>query len=477
MYLILTFVLAARLQSELHALREGHELFWPPHEVESDDVEQERREKLQALRETLVRSAGWSHQEVSRALHDLTLENQSIQHENEDLRRTIVDSHQEVRVLHDEIEQLRHAISSNTHRSEADNSFQSVSLDVEIQSATQSQSSLASRDSPPPSSPPFKLESPDFLSPPPRISRLPNNPSKGVQTDPIIVAPEPTSAFHPFPMSQSPAPPVTHSRYGSGATVTGPPPARTASRHPHDPITGEPLIMPPTLDANSPFSPIDAHPLSPLLSRISASLEKIASQETPSPSPRGFERRPSYLARVARTTRATLAAVVEEVTGLRADLGDVFKVKDNEHDLPAETALVDRAELDTLLEIFMKMFEELSKSKGIIAELRLNQLSSAAPEKTPVERALVRRTAEDWKVVKTPVGSPPTPRYKQELMVPRLSIAFHLDNQRTRYLRVSLPIPVYEPSFLLRSYAVALTVVLLSLLLYLCARTGGTEGD
>jgi len=446
-------VLAARLQSELHALREGHELFWPSHEVESDELEQERHVKLQALKETLARSAGWSHQEVSSALHDLTMENQSIQHENEDLRRTIADSHQQVRLLHDEIEQLQHTISSNTHRSEADNSFQSVSLDVEIQSASQSQSSLASRDSPPPSSPRFKLESPDFLSPPPRVSRLPNNPSKGVQTDPVIVAPEPTSAFYPFPVSQSPVPPGAHSRYGSDATIMGPPPA-AAGRHPSVAITDSPLALPSSLDTTPA---IDAHPLSPLLSRISASLEKIASQDTPSP--RGFERRPSYLARVGRTTRATLAAVVEEVTGLRAALGDVFKGNDNEHDLPAETALVDRAELDTLLEIFMKMFEELGKSKGIIAELRLNQSSSAGPEKPPVERALVRRSAEDWKVIRTPTELPPASRCKQELTVPRLSIAFHLDHERTRHLRVSLPAPAYEPSFLLRSYAVTLSVV------------------
>ena len=451
----------ARLQSELHALREGHELFWAPHEVESDNIEQERQEKLQALRETLARSGGWSHQEVSRALHDLTLENQSIQHENEDLRRTIADSNQEIGLLNDEIEQLRHAISSNTHRSEGDNSFQSVSLDVEIQSATQSQSSLASHNSPPPSSPPFTLESPDFLSPPPRVSRLHNNPSKGVQTDPVIVAPEPTNAFRPFRVSQSPVPPVAHSRYGSDATVTGTPPAQTAGRHPPVPVTGSPLTMPSTLDSNNHFSTfapaIDVHPLSPLLSRISASLEKIASQDMASP--RGFERRPSYLGRVGRTTRATLAAVVEEVTGLRAALGDVFKAMDNEYDLPSETALVDRAELDTLLEIFMKMFEELSKSKGIIAELQLNQSSLTASEKPAVECALVRRSAEDWRVVKTPTESPIAPRYKQELTVPRLSIAFHLDHERARYLRVSLPTPAYEPSFLLRSYAVTLSVV------------------
>ena len=449
-------MLVVRLQSELHALREGHELFWAPHEVESDDLEQERREELQALKETLARSGGWSHQEVSRALHDLTLENQSIQHENDDLRQTIADSHQEIRVLHDEIEQLRHTISSNTHRNDADNSFQSVSLDVEIQSATQSHSSLASRDSPPYSSSPFKLESPDFLSPPPRVSRLHSNPSKGVQTDPVIVAPEPASTFHPFPVSQSPVPPITHSRYGSETTVTGPLPAQSASRQPPVAITSSPLTMPSTLDKT--FTPaIDAHPLSPLLSRISSSLEKIASQDTPAP--HGFERRPSYLARVGRTTRATLAAVVEEVTGLRAALGDVFKSKDNEDVLPAETALVDRAELDTLLEIFMKMFKELSKSKGIIAELQLNQSSSTAPEKPSVERTLVRRSAEDWMLVKTPVESPTAPRYKQELTVPRLSIAFHLDSERTRHFRVSLPAPAYEPSFLLRSYAATLTVV------------------
>jgi hypothetical protein len=413
---------------------------------------------LQALKETLARSGGWSHQEVSRALHDLTLENQSIQHENEDLRRTIADSHQEIRVLHDEVEQLQHTISSNMHRSEADNSFQSVSLDVEIQSATNSQSSLASRDSPPPSSPPFQLDSPDFLSPPPRVSRLHSNPSKGVQTDPVLLASETASIFHPFPVSQSPVPPITHSRYGSDATVTGPPPAQSAGRQPPVPVTSSPLTMPSTLDPFSPVTPaIDAHPLSPLLSRISASLEKIASQDTPSP--HGFERRPSYLARVGRTTRATLASVVEEVTGLRADLGDVFKSKDNEHDLPAETALVDRAELDTLLEIFMKMFEELSKSKGIIAELQLDQPLSTAPEKPAVERALVRRSAEDWVLVKTPVEFPTAPQYKQELTVPRLSISFHLDSEWSRHLRVSLPAPAYKPSFLLRSYAATLTVV------------------
>jgi len=454
-------VLAARLQSELHALREGHELFWAPHEVEPDDLEQERREELQALKETLARSGGWSHQEVSRALHDLTLENQSIQHENEDLRRTVADSHEEIRVLHDEIEQLQHTISSNMHRSEADNSFQSVSLDVEIQSATQPGSSLASRDSRPASSPPFQLDTPDFLSPPPRVSRLHSNPSKGVQTDHFIVAPEPASAFRPFPVSQSPVPPIIHSRYGSDATVTGPLPAQSAGRQPPVPVTSFPVSMPSTLDTYNPFSPvtpaIDAHPLSPLLSRISASLEKMASQDVPSP--HGFEHRPSYLARVGRTTRATLAAVVEEVTGLRADLGNVFKSKDNEHDLPAKTALVDRAELDTLLEIFMKMFEELSRSQGIITELKLNQPPSTTSEKLAVERALVRRSTEDWVLVKTPVESPTAPRYKQELTVPRLSIAFHLDSERTRHLQVSLPAPAYKPSFLLRSYAVALTAV------------------
>ena len=410
------------------------------------------------MKETLARGAGWSHQEVSHALHDLTLENQSIQHENEDLRRTLAGSHEEIRLLHDEIEQLRHTISSNVHRSEADNSFQSVSLDVEIQSATQSQSSLASHDSPAPSSPLFNLESPDFLSPPPRTSRLSQNPSKGVQTDPVIITPEPDSAFHPFPVSQSAVPPVKHSQYGSDATVTGRPLAQTAGSPPVS-LTDSPLAMPSTFDTSNPFSPVtpalDAHPLSPLLSRISASLEKIASQEAPSP--RGFERRPSYLARVGRTTRATLAAVVEEVTVLRAALGDAFK--DNDYDLPPETAFVDRAELDTLLEIFMKLFEELSKSKGIIAELLLNQPSSPAPEKPPVGRALVRRSAEDWKVVKTPVESPLAPRYKQGLSAPRLSISFHLDDERTRHLRVSLPAPAYEPSFLLRSYAVTLSMV------------------
>ena len=412
------------------------------------------------MRETLARGAGWSHQEVSRALHDLTLENQSIQHENEDLRRTLAGSHEEIRLLHDEIEQLRHRISSNVHQSEADNSFQSVSLDVEIQSAAQSQSSLASRNSPAPSSPLFKLESPDFLSPPPRTSHLSQNPSKGVQTDPVIITSEPDSTFHPFPVSQSPVPPVKHPRYGSDATVTGRPLEQTAGSHPVS-LTDSPLAMPSTFDTSNPLSPItpalDAHPLSPLLSRISASLEKIASQEAPSP--RGFERRPSYLARVGRTTRATLAAVVDEVTVLRATLGDAFKAKDNDHDLPPETALVDRAELDTLLEIFMKMFEELSKSKGIIAELLLNQPSSPAPEKPPVQHALVRRSAEDWKVAKTPMESPLAPRYKQGLSAPRLSISFHLDDERTRHLRVSLPAPTYEPSFLLRSYAVTLTMV------------------
>ena len=147
------------------------------------------------------------------------------------------------------------------------------------------------------------------------------------------------------------------------------------------------------------------------------------------------------------------------MTGLRAALGDAFKAKDNEHDLPSETALVDRAELDTLLEIFMKMFEELSKSKGIIAELQLNQSFSTSLEKPSVECALVRRSAEDWKVVKTPTETPIAPRYRQALTVPRLSIAFHLYNGRTRHLQVSLPAPSYEPSFLLRSYAVTLTVV------------------
>jgi len=423
-----------------------------------DDLEQERREKLHTLKETLARGAGWSHQEVSGALHDLTLENQSIQHENEDLRRTLADSHDEIRVLHDELEQLRHTISSHAHRNDADNSFQSVSLDVEIQSATQSQSSLASRDSPPPSSPLFKLESPDFLSPPPRTSHLPKNPSKGVQTDPVIVAPEPTSAFHPSLVFQSPVPPGKHTRYGSDATITGRPLERATGNHSPVPITDSPLVVPSTLGTSNPFSPptpaIDAHPLSPLLSRISASLEKIASQE--SPSPRGFERRPSYLARVGRTTRATLASVVEEVTGLRAALGDAFKATNNDHDLPAETALVDRTELDTLLGIFMKMFEELSKSKGIIAELRMNQPSS---EKPPVERALVRRSAEDWKISKSPVESPLVPRFTQALTAPRLSISFHLDDEWTSHLGVSLPAPAYEPSFLLRSYAVTLTVV------------------
>lgn len=453
-------MLAARLQSELHALREGHELFWPPHEVESDDLEQERREKLQAIKETLAHGTGWSHQEVSRALHDLTLENQSIQHENEDLRRTLADSHEEIRVLHDEIEQLRHAISSNAHRSEGDNSFQSVSLDVEIHSATQSQSSLASRDSPPASSPLFDLESPDFLSPPPRTSQLPSNSSKGVQTDPVIVTPGPINAFYPLPVSQPPMPPVKHPRYGSDATVRGPPPTLTAGSHPPVSVTESPLAMPSTLDANNLFSPvtpaIDTHPLSPFLSRISASLEKIASQETPSA--RGFERRPSYLARVRRTTRATLTSVVEEVTCLRAALGDAFKAQSNDHDLPPETALVDRAELDTLLEIFMKMFKELSKSKGIIAELLLTSQTSAAPGKPPAEHALVRRPTEDRKVVRTPVESLPAPRYKHRLTAPWVSISFYLDDERARHLRVSLPAPAYEPSFLLRSYAATLTV-------------------
>src|SRR5258706_3116217 len=55
-YLKSDCLLTARLQSELHALREGHELFWAPHEVESDNLEQERHEKLQALKETLARS-------------------------------------------------------------------------------------------------------------------------------------------------------------------------------------------------------------------------------------------------------------------------------------------------------------------------------------------------------------------------------------------------------------------------------------
>jgi hypothetical protein len=409
------------------------------------------------LKETLARGAGWSHQEVSHALHDLTLENQSIQHENEDLRRTLADSREEIRVLHDEIEQLRHASSSNAHRNEGDNSFQSVSLDVEIQSATQSQSSLASRDSPRPSSPLFKLESPDFLSPPPRNSQLPKSSSKGVQTDLVIIAPEPSSHFHPIPRTQFPLPPVKHPRYGSDATITGLPPAQSAGNHPPVSLTDSPLAVPSTLDMSNPCFPltpaVDAHPLSPLLSRISASLEKIASQEAPSP--RGFERRPSYLARVGLSTRATLATVVEEVTGLRAALGEVFKAMDDDHDLPAETALVHRAELDTLLELFVKMFEELSKSKGIIADLRL---PSTAPEKPLVERALVRRSAEDRKVFKTPVESSLIPRYTHGLTVPRLSITFHLDDERTRRLQVSLPAPAYEPSFLLRSYAVTLSV-------------------
>lgn len=411
------------------------------------------------MRETLARGAGWSHQEVSRALHDLTSENQSIQHENEDLRRTLASSHDEIRLLHDEIEQLRQTISSNVHQSEADNSFQSVSLDVEIQSATQSQSSLASRDSPAPSSPLFNLESPDFLSPPPRTSRLSQNPSKGVQTDPVVITSESDSTFHPFPVSQSPVPPVKHSRYGSDATVTGRPLEQTAGSRPPVSLTDSPLAMPSTLDPFSPVTPaFDTHPLSPLLSRISASLEKIASQEAPSP--RGFERRPSYLARVGRTTRATLAAVVEEVTVLRETLGDAFKANDKDHDLPPETALVDRAELDTLLEIFMKMFEELNKSKGIIAELLSNRPSSPAPEKPPVQHALVRRSVEDWKVVKTPVEPPLALRCKQGLTAaPRLSISFHLDAERTRHLQVSVPAPVYEPSFLLRSYAITLTMV------------------
>jgi hypothetical protein len=382
----------------------------------SDEILREARLRLDALQQSVAQKTESQDKEFAQVLESLASENEALKYDTAELRNLLNDSREEIRILREEVEEQRAASASPLPGQTGDGTTLSLSLNAEtarFQRTHRSNPSWASSfsgyiTSPPRSSfgtrvPIARAHSPNYSISRKSVNNTRRSPSVGPSEDRTLIHVEDltldTEAYKPPVSPALSAPPTAGSlrlyapstlsveleAAGAESGMEGAPPTPPKARPKQLQLLSrsrgvqtDPVIIIPASPGPSTLSDQSPEPCSEtssiqegngrimtnLLDRVSNLLAKLTQADVRTLTNR-LKRQHIVGADVGHISRASITAIVNEVTALRSQFRSMLE------DDKAATS-VNRKEFRTLVKLFNEMFVEMGQLRATVNEVVLD---------------------------------------------------------------------------------------------------------
>jgi len=398
----------ARLQVQLHTLREERDAFRLSRTEISDEILREARLRLESLQQSVAQNTESQDKEFVQMLESLASENEALKHGNAEMQNLLNDSREEIRTLREEVEEHRAASASPLPGQSGDGAAWSLNAETARFQRTHRPNASWTGYMPRRSSfgtrvPIARTHSPNYSISRKSINKAPRSPSAEPSEDrtlihvedltldidackrpvsPALSTPATASSLRPYaPSSLS----VELEAAEAENWVNGMPPTPPKSRPRHLQLLSrsrgvqtDPVIIIPASPGPSTLSDRSTEPhsesssiqegngriMTNLLDRVSNSVTKLTQTDVRTLTNR-LKRQHIVGADVGHISRTSITAIVNEVAGLRSQFRSMLE------DDKAATS-VNRKEFRTLIKLFNEMFAEMGQLRASVNEVVLD---------------------------------------------------------------------------------------------------------